>query len=509
MKLTILFFLPALCYAEPVVNLGSGNTIVSGGTIFNQEYFRGIPFARSPIGDLRFQPPQLKIRLDVPNFDATSFGPACLQPPSPLTPDELSEDCLALNIQRPAGTNETSRLPVLIWVFGGAFAGKIDPVSMSTCEQSAQLVVRPHIFLPPLLLVACIGQGSPTIHVSLNYRLSALGFPSGNLASELGILNLGLKDQLTALEWINQNIVEFGGDPQKILESGASAGASYYPSLREASFKASLACLQSVDAETLRTVISALSPTDVSFGPELDGPKGIVPDYPSRLLDRGEFVRLPTLLGTNLDENTIFTPTDVNSTEYIKQYIHTFYDGPSPTTDEVVEQLLDLYPDIPALGSPYGTGNETFGLSSQYKRMASLVGDLAFTAPARRIARIFSKSGIKTYGYLFTERRPENPPNLGVVHGDEVYFVYGVPSAQPIPEATQQLSIIMMDYWLSFASSLDPNDGQGSSRSEWPAYTPDSPCLLRLDGSQLEPIIDDFRYEGIEYIMDNSNALGF
>ena len=84
--------------------------------------------------------------------------------------------------------------------------------------------------------------------------------------------------------------------------------------------------------------------------------------------------------------------------------------------EEDVARLLELYPDVPALGSPYGTGNETFGLSSQYKRASAIAGDASFQATRRQWIRAASAAGVKTFGYLFTDQNAALSPKIGRAH---------------------------------------------------------------------------------------------
>lgn len=155
-------------------------------------------------------------------------------------------------------------------------------------------------------------------------------------------------------------------------------------------------CLQTTNV----TSASLLQAIDISLGqaaeqfpwpPTFDGPDGLFPSPPSELFKRGKFARIPFIAGTNLDEGmvrqflppsklttllgTLFTPTTVNSTEQIKLAIVANFSPPAVgpgVLESTAERLLELYPDVPSLGSPFNTGNETFGLSSQYKRAAAL-----------------------------------------------------------------------------------------------------------------------------------------
>ena len=123
-------------------------------------------------------------------------------------------------------------------------------------------------------------------------------------------------------------------------------------------------CLRSASPSSLLTAISTIGS---GFQPVIDGPGGIIPDRPSQVVPK---TRIPTLTGTNLDEATLFAPQNINSVETILGFLTGF--SPSLLTpfaqNATIERILQLYPDVPALGSPFNTGNNTFGLNSEYKR---------------------------------------------------------------------------------------------------------------------------------------------
>lgn len=161
---------------------------------FNQDLFLGVPFANAP----RLHDPTPWNTTWSGKRDASQYGPICYGFGSnPLLNLTQSEDCLNLNVIRPSGTEARHKLPVLLWIYGGGFrqGGNADPMwnlsyIVSTSVQNRQAIIA----------------------VSLNYRLSFLGFPGGKQALEAGITNLGLKDQRVALHWIQENIAAFGGD---------------------------------------------------------------------------------------------------------------------------------------------------------------------------------------------------------------------------------------------------------------------------------------------------------
>ncbi|MFD1905524.1 carboxylesterase family protein [Paenibacillus rhizoplanae] len=172
--------------------------------------WRGIPFAAPPLGELRFRAPQPPESWSGVR-EAIKFGPVSLQPVSTSgtrfggTTPVYDEDCLYLNVWSPAVVAETEALPVMVWIHGGTFvtgAGSQPMFEGSNMAASGNVVV-----------------------VTVNYRLGPLGFLHlSPLGGGLGS-NLGLLDQIAALEWVQQNIAAFGGDPARVTVFGESAGS--------------------------------------------------------------------------------------------------------------------------------------------------------------------------------------------------------------------------------------------------------------------------------------------
>ncbi|KAF8802044.1 extracellular triacylglycerol lipase precursor [Phlegmacium glaucopus] len=517
--------------ATPQIKLGGTTLTGRDITGLQLDFFGGIPFAEPPLGKLRLKPPVLKTKLDGKTFDASNFGLGCLQGKHPSA--SFSEDCLTINVYRPRGLKSNAKLPVLFWTYGGGF----DAGEASIYNGSA-------------IVAQSVARGTPVVYVNFNYRLGPLGFPQGQEAANRGALNLALKDQLAALEWVQANIETFGGDKKKVTAFGESAGAimtavlflnspldklaravilesgsaatalEFNAARREIDWQnfvsgvsscASLAtsgntfdCLMAANSSDIFTGLGqslAEAPELFGFDPTIDGPGGLFPDIASNLIKVGHFARLPFIAGTNLDEGTDFTSKTLVSTEDIRENFITSYSPPLVNPDilqATADRLLELYPDIPALGSPFNTGNETFGLDSGYKRAAALNGDLSFQSQRRSWIQAASGAGVKTFGYLFTQPQPNGNPNAGVSHGSEVPFVYGAPS--DTSASALRISILMIDYWVSFATSLDPNDGHGTPRPNWPQYTPKNQVLLQLNGANTTVIPDDYRKEQIDFI---------
>ena len=169
---------------------------------FQQDLFLGIPYAQAPRLD-NPQPINATYDHDTP-FDASRYGNTCYG----FGSNELlgltqSEDCLNLNIVRSSNTtaeNDATLLPVLFWIYGGGLHQGSSADPMWNLSYIVQRSVK---------------EEQPLIAVSINYRLSFLGFPGGREAINAGATNLGLKDQRLALAWIQENIVAFGGDPSR------------------------------------------------------------------------------------------------------------------------------------------------------------------------------------------------------------------------------------------------------------------------------------------------------
>jgi len=191
---------------------------VSGSTYLGVETFNGIPYSDPPVGLLRLKPPQ-RLSSDPGDIDGEFEPPACPQMYlSSETLDSLGkiqsrlrdipflntfligqEDCLTVNVQRPTGTKGNDKLPVLFWIYGGAF--QLGGTNTYDARN---------------LLATAMGQQQAFIFVSVNYRVGGFGFMPGNEVMKDRSANIGLLDQRLALEWVADNIAAFGGDPSKV-----------------------------------------------------------------------------------------------------------------------------------------------------------------------------------------------------------------------------------------------------------------------------------------------------
>jgi carboxylesterase type B len=199
--------LPGMENSRPSVTLRQGKIIGFEAAADEEhpqilEEFLGVPYALSTDRQRRFKPP-VPVTASKDDFDAGKYGARCPAGGNDGTPQ--GEDCLNLNIFRPKARNEMEKLPVLVYVHGGAFN-----FGAGNARQISSLVAW---------------SENPMIGISFNYRVGAFGFLSSKLAANEGSLNAGLKDQQLLFKWVQENIAAFGGDPDDVTVMGASAGA--------------------------------------------------------------------------------------------------------------------------------------------------------------------------------------------------------------------------------------------------------------------------------------------
>ncbi|KAF8671790.1 Extracellular triacylglycerol lipase precursor [Rhizoctonia solani] len=536
---------------DPPVIEGKGVRYIGGrNATGNTDYFLSVPFAQPPVGSLRFKPPVAWApEGSNPTVNATTYGPSCAQGLAGRV-DYVSEDCLTLHIWKPS--NITEKLPVMVWIYGGGF------YFGSAQGYEGWYIVQPSIAV-----------GKPVIYVALNYRTGIFGFPPGSKSAEAGALNLGLKDQRLALEWVQENIEYFGGDKSKVTLFGESAGAvsTAYQSLYKggdiggvfrgmimqsgspstvnvppandpvqeqayqfvvnatgcASSANTFECLRGAPSDVLQQANQDVIQLHISkvpaewkgpdqgpvvLGPVLAPGDDFLPELPSVSLHAGRYAKIPFINGVVKDEGTVFinqtTPqTDKDVADWLLYQAPGLYFGVNNET--AVQELLQFYPADPAAGSPYGTGSETFGVAAQYKRLASLVGDIIFQASRRDHVRSATKDGVKVWSYFLNQSINALDPSLdswGVQHTAENVFVFYAVNeftgGAAIPESYYRTQNATFNYWINFAYNLDPNEP--AHYPYWPKYG-NNATLLSL-GENISPIPDTFRAEGIEYIIN-------
>lgn len=299
-------------------------------------------------------------------------------------------------------------------------------------------------------------NSKPIIGVSINYRMAAFGFINSVEVARSGNQNLGLRDQRIALEWIHQHISSFGGDPTKVTIWGESAGAysvgdhiMAFDGENKGLFRAAilesgssvgpplngtdwyqhmynnltlltgcqnasdtLQCLRSVPFEKIASVAFQ----GLEWFHTIDGK--FIKDFGQKALTNGRFAKIPIILGTTTDEG--FGVMGVNTDE---QAITQLLSSKRWVVNETVaRKLLELYPNDPTVGQPYGWGNRTwpeYGL--QWKRYQSIATDLSLYGPRRLLAEKMSRYESRVWSYRWDAPKFNTTPELiGVNHFSEV-----------------------------------------------------------------------------------------
>ncbi|KAF8711699.1 Extracellular triacylglycerol lipase precursor, partial [Rhizoctonia solani] len=535
---TLLLWLSVIakCSSVTITNPSGVSYVGVRNTTSKQDIFYGIPYAQPPVGPLRFKPPQAWVPASNHTLvNATANRPVCIQS-TPIDDSPVSEDCLYLSVWKP--NNITMKLPVMVWIYGGGF------LNGSTLWYPGEAILNTAFQL-----------GKPVIYVAMNYRLGIYGFPPGKQSEAAGALNLGLKDQRLALEWVKKNIGLFGGDADRVMIFGESAGAmsvayqmmykdgkhggvfrtalmesgapstyaalpaSYPPRQTAYNFIANATgcapnnfeCLRKANSDTLKEAnynlfklppdLRSPDPYPSAIGPTLSPGDPFLTRSPKETIRRGNFTQIPFVCGTNLDEGTIFT-TNPETTEDVVAFLTAQLPGLTfgITNKTAVNQLLKYYPAHPSAGSPYNTGNNTFGKASQYKRAASIIGDLVFDAPRRDFLQVATKLGVSAWSYQWAQAGLDLP-EFGAAHSFDLAFVFQQ-RWEGMTRPLIDLSIAMIDYWITLAYKLDPGATANPNRAAWPKYATVGKSL-KLEAGNITVIGDDFRVSGMNYIQDN------
>jgi len=228
---------PAKRLFTPSVTIKNGT--VTGSTTGTIDTFNGIPFAQPPVGNLRLKPPQsLASGFAGGSYAAVGVPTACpqfltqvnttnvpqdavgylLDSPIGQTATLTGENCLTLNVLRPSTATSSSKLPVVVWIYGGGKSSQLTyRFKLETHSAKGFEFGSTQTYNGSPLVQTSMNLGQPVIYVEMNYRLSGFGFLAGKEVKADGSTNLGLRDQRLALQWVAENIAAFGGDPDKVL----------------------------------------------------------------------------------------------------------------------------------------------------------------------------------------------------------------------------------------------------------------------------------------------------
>ncbi len=461
-----------------VVKVDGG--LISGSEAEGVRSYKGIPFAKPPVGDLRWKPPQTVTAWQGVR-ECTDYGPDCPQASYAQgslfysAPRKQSEDCLYLNVWTTAKPSE--KRPVMVWIHGGALTRG----SGATRTYDGTAFAKKGVVL-----------------VTVNYRLGPLGYlahpeltaESPNHSSG----NYGVLDQLAALKWVQKNIAAFGGDPSRVTIFGESAGSwsvnilvgtplakglfhraigesggQFGPmtALKEdkkgspSAEKIGAAFAKACGADSLNALRQVPAEKIIEvFNNDAEGRKfrtvvnvdgWVLPDEIRNIFAQGKHNDVPVLIGSNANEMTsLTTPALVPKTlaDYRKR---------------VEAQYGDLIKEFDAV----------YPVKSEADMASALLGSMRdglFTLNMRTWARMTAKGRAKAYLYLFSHVPPNpNSKYLGAYHAAEIAYVFNNLNRQNtlLQESDFKLADQMQNYWVNFATTGNPN---GKGLPNWTAY---------------------------------------
>ncbi|KAF9065549.1 Alpha/Beta hydrolase protein [Rhodocollybia butyracea] len=470
-------------YAQSFVTVSTTSGRLQGVEQDGVMSFKGVRFGQPPTGLLRWEPPLPFVSAATQN--ATVLSPSCVQQfafatasfieslfNNPPVPED--EDCLFLNVWAPStsGSSQAALKPVVFWIYGGSLAfgtGSLLQYDGTSITSNQGIVV-----------------------VTFNYRTNIFGFP-GTPDLPIQANNLGFLDQELALKWVQLNIRQFGGDPEKITIMGQSAGAvsvsglvvrhpvdppfraailfsgatpDSAPSLTEfdsfnafstavgctqAPGLARLACLKAISTATIRAYTNG--PLSGAFGAVIDN----VTTFGDNLerIRAGNAARVPVLAGNMQNDGTLFTVGETNLTAFL--------DASGLGSFVSADLVRTLYPGQ----------NDTDVIADADR-------DLVFLCPASLWTEAFVQSGISSvyryeYGAVFPDLQVF--PNAGAWHSTELPELFGTFNASTATPNEVTLSQTFQTAIANFVKN--PNQ---SPAPNWPEYIPgnNTQTLARL-----------------------------
>ncbi|MDK1022710.1 MAG: carboxylesterase/lipase family protein [Gammaproteobacteria bacterium] len=453
----------------------------------------GIPFAKPPIGDLRFCPPR-PVESWVATRPATDYGNSCPQGthliPGMAASGPRDEDCLYLNVFTPKADN--GNRPVLFWIHGGGF----------TLGSGSELLYHG----------GHLAERGDVVVVTIHYRLAALGYACfGKESYAWGAsANNGQLDQIQALKWVQEYIRYFGGDPDNVTIFGESAGSAAVGTLLampdakglfhkavmqsgaarapgfESASKLGRKLLEVLNVsaddhaaitalpvdDIVKTAIKLAHPAEISFSPAVD--ERSLPESPSLANNEGFSSDIPLMIGTNRDEWKLFNAVPDRPLMEDKQLL------------TAVQDLLHIEAqragDIIQL---FRNGRGKHNLPTEnHDIYDGIFSVFRMRAPCARFAIDHSRHQPLTYHYLFCWESPARKGALGACHALEIPFVFGTLDAPTQdrfagtgPDA-ETLAENMMDAWINFARKGNPSH---KGIGDWPTYNSESRSTMIFD----------------------------
>lgn len=454
--------------------------------------YLGIPYGKPPLGERRFRKPE-PVDNWVTEFNASKYSASCWQFVDTFFPGfsgaemwnpntRMHEDCLYLNVWQPVSAvkhRSTSSLAVMVWIYGGGFYSGTSSLAVYDGK--------------------VLASEYDVIVVSMNYRVGSLGFLAFGREDAPG--NVGMLDQVMALEWVRDNIVYFGGDPNRVSLFGESAGAvsvsmhllsplsrnlfaravmeSGTANVNWGTMSAEVAKTRGLrladalrcpdDPNNLDAIIECLrvkEPDDIvdkewvtteicefPWVPVIDG--NFLVETPLQSLERHNYKKTNMLLGSNSEEGSYFIIYHLTEDFRKEEDIYV----PRKRFEHEVKNLFNFSNSIghQAIIFQYTDWEDPEDSARTINSFDKSVGDYYFTCNVNNFAKAYAKSGQTIYMYYYTHRSSQNPwPKwMGVMHGDEISYVFGEPLNPNIPylQKERNLSKKIMQYWTNFAKT--------------------------------------------------------
>ncbi|KAM9360737.1 bile salt-activated lipase-like [Symphorus nematophorus] len=508
------------------------------GLFRSVDVFQGVPFADVP-GKWEKPKPH-------PGWSgvlkATKAPERCLQVTLLQTKTRGSEDCLYLNIFVPQGRKLSSNLPVMVYLFGGAFllgASNDAAILGDSLYDGKEMADRGNVVV-----------------VTVNYRVGTLGFLSTGDARLPG--NYGLWDQHTAISWVRRNIEAFGGNPDNITIFGQSAGAasvSYQmlspyskglfrraisqcgvalspwalqknPMALTKKIARKVGCWRS-DEDEMITCLKMSDPVGLTMAGKIDVllilGKGVVmdllelapvvdgdfiPDEPSRLFHNA--AKFDYMAGVNSMDGHIFAGVDVPSINIRN----------ATSVEQVRGLLAGLTKEkgSAAVDSAYSVYSAHWGSAPDpaavKKTVSDIETDFLFLVPTQIALQLHANnsSGARTYSYLFNmkTRIPGFPRWVEAEHAEDLQYLFGKPFSTPLVyfPRHRDLSKYMIAYWTNFARTGDPSNGDSKVPVPWPAFTKHHRPYLTINHKMTKSSVSfDLRSEYVDYWTKTYSAL--